>query len=149
MTSHPFESEGGKSSALASRYAIPRPSANGRDGNHVPTSLREAVILQHPRHGLRKGGADGGRDGFLGIDGAVQVAELAFGVGIATRGFEPALEDGCGAGPLGPVAVGAIGGFDELAERAIAEEAFDRGGVFRADGRDELLTFARFHRQVL
>ena len=54
--------------------------------------------------------------------------------------------------PLGEVAspgLGTVGGFDQLAEGAIAEEAFDRGGVFRADGRDELLTFARFHRQVL
>ena len=93
--------------------------------------------------------AYGGRDGFLGIDGAMQVAELAFGVGLAARGFEPALQHGRGAGPLGPVAVGAIGGLDQLAERAIAEEAFDRGGVFRADGRYELLAFARFHRQVL
>ena len=79
----------------------------------------------------------------------MQVAELTFGVGLTAGGFEPALQHGRGAGPFGPVAVGAIGGFDELAERAIAEEAFDRGGVFRADGRDELLTFARFHRQVL
>ena len=31
----------------------------------------------------------------------------------------------------------------------VAEEAFDRGGVFRADGRDELLAFAGLHRQVL
>ena len=79
----------------------------------------------------------------------MQVAEFALGVGIAAGGFEPALEHSRGAGPLGPVAVGAIGGLDELAERAIAEKALDRGGVFRPDGCDELLAFACFHRQVL
>jgi hypothetical protein len=127
-----------------SRHAVPTlPSEMAAD------SLREAVVLEHPGDGLRQGGADGGRDGFLGIDGAMQVAELAFGVGVATRGLEPALEDGRGAGPFGPVAVGAVGGLDQMAERATAEEAFDRGGVFRADGRDELLAFARFHLQVL
>ena len=119
------------------------PWGSGRD------SLREAVVFQHPRDGLRQGGADRGGDGFLGIDGAMQVAELTFGVGLTAGRLEPALQDGRGAGPLGPIAVGAIGGFDELAERSITEEAFDRGGVFRADGCDELLTFARFHRQVL
>jgi len=72
----------------------------------------------------------------------MQVAELAFGVGIATGGFEPALEDGGGAGPLGPVAVGAIGGFDQRAQGAITEEAFDRGGIFRADGRDQVEDYA-------
>ena len=53
--------------------------------------------------------------------------------------------------PRAPITtlVGAIGGLDQGAERATAEEAFDRGGVFRADGRDELLAFARLHRQVL
>jgi hypothetical protein len=79
----------------------------------------------------------------------MEVAELTLGVGVATGGFEPALQDGRGAGPLGPVAVGPISGLDELTQSAIAEEAFDRGGIFRADGRDELLAFARFHGQVL
>lgn len=112
-------------------------------------SLREPVVREHPRDGLRKGGAEGGRDGLLGIHSAVQVAELTFGVGGAAGGLEPALENGGGAGPLRPVVVGGVGGFDELTQRAIAEEAFDRGGVFRADGRNESLAFARFHRQVL
>ncbi len=61
-------------------------------------SLREAEILQHARDGLRQGGAERRGDGPLGFDGAMQVAELAFGVGVATRGFEPALEDGRSAG---------------------------------------------------
>ena len=79
----------------------------------------------------------------------MQVAELALGVGVAAGGFESALQHRGGACPLRPVAVGAIGGLDKRAQGAVGEEAFDRGGVFRADGRDELLAFARFHRQVL
>lgn len=117
--------------------------------NRAPTSLREAVILQHPGDGLGQGGAEGGGDGLLGFYGTMEVAELTLGVGVATGGFEPALQDGRGAGPLGPVAVGAIRGLDERAQGASGEEAFDRGGIFRADGRDELLAFARFHGQVL
>jgi hypothetical protein len=79
----------------------------------------------------------------------MEVAELTLGVGVATGGFEPALEHRGGTRPLGPVAVGPISGLDECAQGASGEEAFDRGGIFRADGRDELLAFARFHGQVL
>ena len=79
----------------------------------------------------------------------MQLAELTFGVGVASGGFEPALEYGRGARPLGPVALDAIGGLDELTQSAIAKEAFDRGGIFCADDRNELLPFARFHLQVL
>ena len=117
--------------------------------NRAPTSLREPVVLEHPGDGLGQGGAEGGGDGLLGFDGAVQIAELTLGVGGAAGGFEPALQYRGAARPLGPVAVGAIGGLDERAQGAAAEEAFDRGGVFRADGRDELLAFAGLHRQVL
>ena len=117
--------------------------------NRAPTSLREPVVLEHPGDGLGQGGAEGGGDGLLGFDGAMQVAELTFGISVASGGLEPALEHGGGARPLRPVAVGAIRGLDERAQGAAGEEAFDRGGIFRADGRDELLAFARFHGQVL
>jgi len=79
----------------------------------------------------------------------MQVAELAFGISVAAGGFEPTLEHSGGAGPLGPVALDAIGGLDELTQSAIAKEAFDRGGIFRAYDRNELLPFTRFHGQVL
>ena len=79
----------------------------------------------------------------------MQVAELTFGVGLAAGGFEPALQHGGGPRPLGPVAVGAIRGLDQRAQGAVTQEAFDRGGIFRPDDRDELLAFARFHGQVL
>ena len=117
--------------------------------NRAPTSLRKPVILQHPGDGLGQGGAEGGGDGLLGVYGTMEVAELTLGVGVATGGFEPALEHRGGTRPLRPVAVGPISGLDECAQGASGEEAFDRGGIFRADGRDELLAFARFHGQVL
>jgi hypothetical protein len=79
----------------------------------------------------------------------MQVAELAFGVGVAAGGFEPALEHRGGTRPLRPVAVGAIGGLNELTQSATAKEAFDRGGIFRSYDRNKLLPFARFHGQVL
>jgi hypothetical protein len=107
------------------------------------------MIFQHPRHGLRQGRADCRRHDFLGVDGAMQVAELAFGISVSAGGFEPALEHSRGAGPLGPITLDAIGGFDELTQSAIAQEAFDRGGIFRAYDRNKLLPFARFHGQVL
>ena len=117
---------------------------------HAAASLlRKPVLFQHPRHGLRQGGAKRGRYDFLGVDGTMQVAELAFGISVAAGGFEPTLEHSGGAGPLGPVALDAIGGLDERAQGAITEKAFDRGGIFRAYDRDELLLFARFHGQVL
>ena len=79
----------------------------------------------------------------------MQVTELALRVGLASGGLEPALEDGGGAGPFRPIAVGGVGGLDERAQGAASEEAFDRGGVLGPDGGDELLAFARLHRQVL
>ena len=74
-------------------------AGRGRAGMLAPTSLREPVLFQHPRHGLREGGADRGGDGLLRLDGAMEVAELAFGVGVAAGGFEPALQHGRGARP--------------------------------------------------
>ena len=59
------------------------------------------------------------------------------------------LEHGRGARPLGPVAVGAIRGLDQRAQGSVTQEAFDRGGIFRPDDRNELLPFTRFHGQVL
>jgi len=79
----------------------------------------------------------------------MQVAKLALGVGGAADGFEPALQYGGGTGPLGPVALDAISGLDELTQSAIAKESFNRGGIFRAYDRNELLPFTRFHGQVL
>jgi len=79
----------------------------------------------------------------------MQVAEFAFGISVASGGFEPALQYIGGARPLRPVAVGAVGGLDECAQSAIAKEAFDRGGIFRSYDRNKLLPFTRFHGQVL
>jgi hypothetical protein len=79
----------------------------------------------------------------------MQVAELTLDVGASAGGFEPALEHGGRARPLGPIALGTIGGLDQRAQGAITEKAFDRGGIFRAYDRNELLPFTRFHGQVL
>ena len=79
----------------------------------------------------------------------MQVAELTFGISVAPGRFEPALQHGRGARPLGPVALNAIGGLDELTQSAIAEKAFDCGGIFRSYDRNKLLPFTRFHGQVL
>lgn len=38
-------------------------------------SLREPVVLEHTRHGLREGGTEGRGDGLLRFDGAMQVAD--------------------------------------------------------------------------
>ena len=107
------------------------------------------MILEHAGDGLGEGGAERGGDCLLRFDGAMEVAQLAFGVGLAAGGFEPALQHGGCARPLRPVAISAVGGLDQGAERATAEEAFDRGGVLRPDGRDELLPVARLHGQFL
>ena len=79
----------------------------------------------------------------------MQVAELTFGVGVAASGFKPALEHGGGARPFWPVTLSAIGGLDQGAQSATAEEALDRGGIFRPYDCDEFLPFMRFHGQVL
>lgn len=79
----------------------------------------------------------------------MNIPELALGVGVASGGLEPALQYGGGSRPLGPVAVGAIRGLDELTQSAPTEESFDYSGILRADDRDKLLPFTRFHGQVL
>lgn len=79
----------------------------------------------------------------------MNIPELALDVGASAGGFEPALEHGGRTRPLRPIAIRAVGGFDQRAQGAITEKAFDGSSILRADNRDKLLPFACFHGQVL
>ena len=102
----------------------------------TPSAFRETVLLEHAGDCLGQGGAEGGGDGLLRLDGAMEVAQLARGVGGPAGGLEPTLEHGGGAGPLGPIAVGGVGGLDERVQLHLGDHARQRLHAAVAAERD-------------